>query len=169
MATGTDAAESRVYITLRPESADDEEFVRRLILENVAAELGATAWPEPMRTHQLGIQYTSRRQSHRDNYPGAGNRIAESGGQRAGWVVTAILPDEVRLVDIIVPQALRGRGIGAAVIGAILTEAATLNKPVRLHVNTANAGAIRLYERFGFKRIDGDELRHFMEARPAQE
>ena len=49
-------------MTLRPECSQDESFVRNLILETIADELGASAWLEPMRSHLLGVQYGVRRQ-----------------------------------------------------------------------------------------------------------
>lgn len=150
-------------ITRRFESPRDEPFLRHLVVETVTAELGAAAWPEPMRSHLLGIQYTSRRQSHRMNFPEAASQVIEVDGKDAGWVVVDILPDEVRLVEIIVLPELRGRGIGTAVIREILAIGSEARKPVRLNVKVMNQGAIRLYERLSFRRTGGDEAQHFME------
>jgi ribosomal protein S18 acetylase RimI-like enzyme len=58
---------------------------------------------------------------------------------------------------------MRGMGIGAAAIQVILSSAADAGKPVRLSVNPMNQGAIRLYERLGFRKIGEDEIQHFME------
>jgi ribosomal protein S18 acetylase RimI-like enzyme len=153
-------------ITRRFESPQDEPFLRHLVVETAAAELGASAWPEPMRTHLLGVQYTSRRQSHGVNYPEAESQVIEVDGVDAGWAVVNTSPDEVRLVDIMVLPELRGRGIGTAVIRELLATGRDAGKPVRLNVNIMNQGAIRLYERLGFRRIDGDEVQHVMECSP---
>lgn len=155
---------SSMAAALRPELPQDEPFVRRLILETIAAELSASAWPEPMRSHLLGVQYAGRRQSNRVNFPAAASQVIEAEGADAGWVVVNTTPDEVRVVDIMVLPALRGRGIGTAVVRGILAAAAELRIPVRLNVYTTNHAAIRLYERLGFRRIGGDEAQHFMEA-----
>lgn len=143
-------------IVLRPESANDEPFVRRLILDTVAAELSAALWPEPMRSHLLGIQYGGRRQSLKANFPGATTSIIQANGTDAGWTVTATLPDELRLVEVIVAPELRGRGIGSTVIRELLAAAAANGKPLRLYVNATNRQALALYERLGFRRIDED-------------
>jgi ribosomal protein S18 acetylase RimI-like enzyme len=145
------------------ESAEDEPFLRRLVVETVAAELGASAWPEPMRTHLLGVQYESRRQSHRLNFPGADSQIIRFDGADVGWIVVNTLPDEVRLVEIMIMPELRGRGIGTAVVREILAAAGDAGKPVRLSVNLMNRAAIRLYERLGFRRTGGDDVQQFME------
>jgi ribosomal protein S18 acetylase RimI-like enzyme len=150
-------------ITRRRETPQDEAFLRRMIIDTVARELGADAWPEPMRGHLLGIQFQGRRQFHRANYPDAVSEVIEVDGSDAGWMVVVSLPHEVRLVEIMVAAECRGQGIGSAAIGDVLGAAEKAGKPVRLHVNVTNTGAIRLYERLGFRRIDGDEVQHLME------
>lgn len=140
-------------VTRRPETPLDETFVRRLIRETVAAELGAGAWPPPMRDHLLGIQIGARRQS--------AGEVIQVDGLDAGWVVVTSMPHEIRLVEIMIAPEFRGRGVATTVIRRILSAAA--GKPVRLHVNVTNEAAIRLYERLGFRRIGGDEVQHLME------
>jgi ribosomal protein S18 acetylase RimI-like enzyme len=153
-------------VTLRPESELDEPFLRRLIVETIAGGLGASQWPEPMRSHLLGIQYAARRQSHRANFPEAASYIVDADGTDAGWTVVTTLPREIQLVEIMVLGELRGRGIGTSVIRQVLANAAAVAKPVRLHVNVTNHAAIELYQRLGFRRIDGDEVQHVMECLP---
>jgi ribosomal protein S18 acetylase RimI-like enzyme len=60
----------------------------------------------------------------------------------------------------------RGKGIGSAIIQDLLAESDRARKPLRLTVRVGNYGAIRLYERFGFQRLGGDEVNHLMERRP---
>jgi ribosomal protein S18 acetylase RimI-like enzyme len=146
-------------VTLRPETESDDAFVRRLIFETVAEELGAAAWPEPMRSQLLAVQCTGRR--HRPS--GFGKIIGVDGGD-AGWVVVTALAHEVFLMEIMVLPELRGRGIGTAVISGILAEASVSGKPVRLNVNVTNQGAIRLYQRLGFTKIGGDAAQQLMSA-----
>ena len=139
-------------ITLRRQTPSDEAFLRRLILEGVALELNASAWPEPIRTQLLEIQYTGRRQSG----PG---QIIEVDGIDAGWVVSTERDSEVYLAEIMVLPELRGRGIGTEVIRRLLAT----GKPARLQVSAMNHGAIRLYTRLGFRRTGGDEMQWMME------
>jgi ribosomal protein S18 acetylase RimI-like enzyme len=141
-------------VTRRPETPRDETFLRKLISDTIAGELGAGSWPEPMRGHLLGIQVSARRQSHRGN-------VIEVDGQRAGWIVVTTMPDEVRLVEIMVAPEFRGKGIGTAAIREVLANAA--GRPVRLSVNVTNRAAIRLYERLGFRWMEGDEVQHVLE------
>ena len=144
-------------VTLRPETAADDAFVQRVILETVAEELGAAAWPEPMRSQLLAVQCAGRR------HASAGN-IIEADGSDAGWVVLTTLETEVFLMEIMVLPELRGRGIGTAAIRGILAQATAEGKPVRLNVNVTNHGAIRLYQRLGFRKIGGDDVQQLMSA-----
>ena len=119
-----------------------------------------------MRSHLLGIQYEGRRRSYQAIYPETESSVIQADGADAGWVVVAALSHEVYLAEIMVLPALRGRGIAAAVIGGILATARGAERPVRLRVNTTNQTAIRLYERLGFRRIEGDEVQQVMECFP---
>ncbi len=141
-------------IALRPETTADEPFLRHLIVETVALELGASAWPEPLRGPLLDLQYKGRRGAR----PGW---IVQTDGVDAGWVVLSDNSDHVFLTEIMILPEMRGRGIGTAALRFILTNA---RKPVRLHVNVTNLGAVRLYERLGFRRVAGNEIQHLMEA-----
>ena len=148
-------------VTLRPEQPSDEPFIRNLVLETVAIELGAEAWPEPMRSDLLQMQYAARRHARLD----AGQSfIVQAGGAASGWVVLAPMEDGVHLVEIMILPALRGKGIGSAAIREVFS---TATGPVRLTVNRMNHGAIRLYERLGFRRTGEDEVQFFMERPPS--
>lgn len=153
-------------VTLRPEGPRDEAFLRRLIVDTVGAELGASAWPEPMRSHLLDIQYAARRHYHGSGLPETSSQIIQADGSDVGWFLTTDLPHEIRLVEIMVLPEQRGRGIGTAALRPLLAAAAAASKPVRLTVNVTNRAAIALYERLGFRRIDGDKVQHFMEYSP---
>ena len=155
-----------MIIALRPETSQDEAFIRRLIVETIGIDLGASAWPESMRSHLLGIQYEGRRRSHNVGYPETESSVIQADGEDAGWVALAAMPNEVYLAEIMVLPEFRGRGIGTAAIRGILATARAADKPLRLKVNAMNHAAIRLYERLGFRRIDGDEVQHVMECLP---
>jgi GNAT superfamily N-acetyltransferase len=151
-------------ITTRSEDpAADEPFFRRLILESLTLELGAVQWPEAMREPLLEIQYKGRRRTARQMYPEGDSRIILVDGAPAGWVFTAELEDAIWLAEILVLPELRGRGVGSAVLRDVIAAAA--DRPVRLNVSRFNSGAMRLYERMGFRRVGGDEAQHVMEYR----
>ena len=62
--------------------------------------------------------------------------------------------DVARLYSIAVADAARGRGIGEALVRAVERAAhAHGRRRLRLEVRQDNAGAIRLYERLGYRRF----------------
>jgi len=151
-----------MIVSSRPETAEDEPFLRRLIMQTITEQLMASSWPEPMREHLLGIQYTARRAAHAD-LPGRESRIISVDGEDVGWLVVADLEDEVRLVEIMVLSEHRGKGIGSASIDEVLAAAARAGKPARLNVDVLNSRAIALYQRLGFARIGDNEVQQVME------
>jgi ribosomal protein S18 acetylase RimI-like enzyme len=150
-------------ITRRPETSADEPFLRRMIIASVAQELMAWTWPEAMRDHLLGIQYTAKLGALRANYPAATSEIILVDGEPAGWIFLDESADNIHLAEIMVLIELRGKGVGSSVMREVLAVADRAGKPVRLLVNVTNAGAIQLYERLGFRRTGANEVQHEME------
>jgi ribosomal protein S18 acetylase RimI-like enzyme len=154
-------------VTLRNEDpAIDEPFIRRLVTDTLALEFGAAAWPELLRSQVLELQYATRRQGPRANFPEGESRVILIDGEPAGWMFTAEFDDHIHVAEIMVLPEHRGKGAGSAVLQQMLDAAARDRKAVRLHVNVLNAGAIRLYQRLGFQRTGGNEVQHDMEAQP---
>ena len=61
------------------------------------------------------------------------------------------------LAIAVVPNA-RGKGVGSKLLGALLARAREAGYPtVSLSVDRENAGAIELYQRHGFERVDEDQ------------
>ena len=153
-------------ITRRPETPADEPFLRQMIIASVAQELMAWTWPEAIRDHLLGVQYTARVGSLHAHYPAAASEIILVDGQPAGWIFLEESPEHIHLCEIMMSMEMRGRGAGTQVLRELLADADRAGKAVRLLVNVTNTRAIQLYERLGFVRTGGDELQHQMK-RPA--
>ena len=69
----------------------------------------------------------------------------------AGFCAFWLVFDEIHINNLAVRPALRGRGIGTALLHHILAEAKTLGaRRATLEVRASNDGARRLYERLGF-------------------
>ena len=113
------------------------------------------------RSPRAPLPRSRRRQSRRADFPAAASHIVEVDGTAAGWAVVAPTPHGLHLVDIMVLPELRGKGIGSAAIEAVA--ATSPGNAVRLEVNPMNHGAIRLYERLGFRIVARDEVQYLME------
>jgi ribosomal protein S18 acetylase RimI-like enzyme len=98
--------------------------------------------------------------------------VAEHGAAPVGMV--AIRPDDdgdgQQLISMWVTPSARGRGVGRALVGRVISEVA--GKPLWLRVIDGNKTAIRLYQRCGFVLDDSDpdaEGCRAMRRRPAHQ
>jgi ribosomal protein S18 acetylase RimI-like enzyme len=119
-----------------------------------------------VRQHLLELQYQNRRGGIRTGFPTGESHIILLDGAAAGWIFFVHMEHEIHIVEIMVLPECRSHGIGGEAIRHVLGMASVAGKPVRLTVKVLNAGAIRLYERLGFRRTGGDEVQQEMEARP---
>lgn len=144
-------------VTLRQATAQDEPFLRGLILGVLFEQLNAWAWDEKIRQPLLEMQLNARRQGHAAQYPHAESSIVLADEAMAGQIIVARSETEIRLVDICIAPDFRGQGIGTMLIRDLLTEANVTRRVVGLQVTSHNP-ALRLYERLGFQRTGGDEV-----------
>lgn len=80
--------------------------------------------------------------------------VAEDQGRIAGYVVALDAADEGEILNLAVGEGGRRRGLGRALVGAIV--AALSERGVRqvyLEVRESNAAARALYAAFGFKDV----------------
>jgi ribosomal protein S18 acetylase RimI-like enzyme len=96
---------------------------------------------------------------HRLGAPGGEYLVAWEDGQPVGHAHVAWEHEPPELQDVFVPEALRRRGIGAALSRAFEAQARKRgHRLVGLEVSQDNTGAIALYERLGYVRT-GDPPR----------
>ncbi len=151
----------RVTPEARVATAQDEPFLASLIAATVAEELGAAAWPEQLRSQLLGMQVQLRRQAAGITEP-MGSEILMWKDAPVGWRLIVVLPNLLKLVEIMVAPGERGKGIGSAAILQVVDRARSMGLPVVLNVNRTNTRAIALYERLGFAVLETNEVQHTM-------
>lgn len=143
-------------IALRAQTPDDAEFLTALYFAARWHVLEPLGWPAPARRHFLAQQLRMQTLHYATHYPGATQAIVEAGGAPAGRLCLCLLPrgdlraGDLRIIDIALMPAHRGRGLGGALIRAIQTQATGLEaRQVSLHVEQTSP-AVRLYRRLGF-------------------
>ena len=74
-------------------------------------------------------------------------------GEPAGRLYVDRLPAEIRIVDIALLPAYRGRGLGTAGTAAVAERLAMMGRVSSLYVNGFNHPARRAYDKVGFTRV----------------
>jgi GNAT superfamily N-acetyltransferase len=136
---------STATITLRPVGAGDDHLLDALF---------AGARPE-LPAELLPMQRHAQVRHYEAAYPDAEHSIIEVDGEGVAQWRVARTPDEIRLVDISVAPAARGRGLASELIGRLQAEATTADLPLRLSVAAGNP-ALDLYLRLGFT-VEGSD------------
>ena len=140
-------------MTLRPETAADEAFLRELYASTRADELDQIShWSEAQRADFLNMQFDAQRAHYREHFPAARFDVIEIEGRVAGRLYLALGEEGVNLMDIALLPEHRGSGIGGALTRAVQSFASDRGLAVVLHVEENNR-AMRLYRRLGFEVI----------------
>lgn len=139
-------------VTLRPFAESDLEFLFRVYASTREEELGLTAWSDEQKEAFLRMQFHAQHTYYQQHFSDAQYDVILAGGEPIGRLYVDRRDDEIRVVDIALLTAHRGRGIGGRLMRQILDEAAAAGKPVRIHVEKNNP-AMHLYHRLGFQEI----------------
>ena len=151
-------------VTVRPATPDDEAFLFQLFA-TTRPELSLLNLEESQKLALIKMQFDAQRQQYDACYPQAEGGIILSGGQAVGRLLVDRSEREIILIDIALLPEHRNRGIGTGLIRKLLGDAASAGKAVRLHVLKSNP-ALRLYERLGFYRVEGQSMYFEMKCEP---
>lgn len=152
--------------TLRPITPEDEAFQYALYASTREAELARVAWAPGQKEAFLHQQFTAQSRHYREHFAAASFQVIEQAGAPVGRLIVFRGEAEIRIVDIALLPAARGRGLGGRLLRALLAEGAATNRPVRIHVERLNP-ALRLYERLGFQLLEDKGVYLFLEWRPS--
>jgi ribosomal protein S18 acetylase RimI-like enzyme len=141
-------------VALRAVTPEDEEFLLGVYASTREEELSQVSWGEGQREAFLRQQFEAQRREYGARFPGAEYDLVLLDGAPAGRIWVGRDAEQIRLLDIaLLPEAQR-RGVGAALVGALIDEARSNGKALRHMVFVLNTGALRFYERLGFRVIE---------------
>ena len=163
MAGGTEAPRAGT-VALRPCGQADAAFERDLFAStriDELAELGARGIDA---TAFIELQLRAQQAAYRARFADATVDVIEVDGGAAGRLVLADGDSELRIVDIALLPRWRNRGVGGAVLSALIRRAGERGQALVLTVAASNP-ARRLYERLGFESVGDDGVHVFMRRR----
>ena len=137
---------------LRPERDDDRGFRYQLFCDSRQPEFALL--PPPVYQQVMAHQFHAQTVGYRGQFPQARFDIIELAGERIGRIVVDRSDTMMHIVDQAIVPTLRGRGIGTAIMRALMDEAQAAGLPVRLEVASENDPSFRLYQRLGFVPIE---------------
>jgi GNAT superfamily N-acetyltransferase len=151
-------------IPLRPTGPEDREFLFRVYAATRTQELAGVPWTDAQRNAFLRQQFAAQDQYYRETYTTAEFLVILEEGEPVGRLYVDRWPDEIRLVDIALLPAQRGKGIGTRLLRDLQDEARAAGKALRIHVERLSP-ARTLYDRLGFKPIEDRGVYWLMEWR----
>ena len=145
-----------VNVALRPVTAADRALLLEIYASSRSQELAAVPWTPEEKSAFLRQQFDCQDHHYRTAYEGAEFSIIVINGADAGRIIIHRGPVVLKLMDITLLDAWRGRGIGSGMIRQLMEAAEANGKTMRLWVEENNP-AWRLYARLGFVRT-GEEF-----------
>jgi ribosomal protein S18 acetylase RimI-like enzyme len=152
-------------VTLRPITADDQEFLSGLYASTRQEEMALVDWPAEKKAEFLQMQFQAQHTFYMEQFKGAAFDLLVLNGQPIGRLYLDRRVDELRIIDIALLPEYRNQGLGSRLMQKILAEAEAAGLPVRIHVEHYNP-ARRLYQRLGFKEIETNGVYYLMEWTP---
>ncbi|MBV9957175.1 MAG: GNAT family N-acetyltransferase [Acidobacteria bacterium] len=153
-------------VRLRPVGEEDMEFLRAVYASGREAELAQVPWSEAQRDAFVQMQFTAQLNHYREHSPAAEHGIILADERPVGRLYVERREGEIRILDITLLTAERGRGVGSSLLRALLEEAEETGKSVSIYVENYNPSR-RLFERLGFRVIEDDGLNLLLERPPA--
>ena len=151
-------------LIVRPETAEDENFLRDLTVAARWDEFAALPLPDAYKRLLLNQQHAAQRFHYRTHYAAAHFSIVEHDGIPIGRLCVLQQEHDHMLVDIALLPEFRGRGFGGALLDTIIADAAVHRRTVSLRVEHTNP-ARHLYERKGFRETERGQVDAAMEWR----
>jgi ribosomal protein S18 acetylase RimI-like enzyme len=138
---------------LRPETGEDIAFLMRLYASTREAELAPVPWTPEQKAAFLAQQFGAQRKYYYETIVGCRFEVLEHRGVPIGRLYLEDRPTRLHVVDIALLPERRGKGLGTAIIEALMAAGQASGRGVGLMVETFNP-ALRLYRRLGFAEVE---------------
>ena len=142
-------------VALRPLTEADEPFALSVYASTREEELAPVPWSDEQKAAFVAMQFAAQSAHYAQHYTGMSSDVILVDGEPAGRLLVARWREEIRIVDIALLPAFRGRGAGSELLRDLMDEATEMGKPLSIHVERDNR-ALALYERLGFRPVGRD-------------
>jgi len=139
-------------VTLRPIVAEDEALLLRVYASTREEELAPVPWSDEQESGFVAMQFAAQSAHYAEHYTGMTSDVVVIDGDDAGRLLVARWAREIRIVDITLLPAFRGRGAGGELLAELIDEATEMDRALSIHVERENR-ALGLYERLGFRPV----------------
>jgi ribosomal protein S18 acetylase RimI-like enzyme len=147
-----------VSVALRRAVTADEHFLHDLYADRRTPEVAALGWPNAGIRAFIDMQFRAQQEGYASAFPDATHWIVLVDAVPVGRLLVDRRPHEHLVVDVVILSAYQRRGIGTALMEAVVDDARGAAVPVRLTVALSEPHLKRWYERLGFQVVDGDGL-----------
>jgi ribosomal protein S18 acetylase RimI-like enzyme len=137
-------------VTLRPATAGDAPFLAAVYASTRMDELELTDWDPEQKNAFCQMQSEAQAAHYRQHYLTAEYFVIETADCQVGRLYLDRWAREIRIMDIAILPAHRGRGIGTRLLRGLQQEATRSGKCLSIHVERLNP-ALGLYQRIGFQ------------------
>lgn len=149
-------------LTLVTATPADEPLLLAIYAGTREYELSLVDWDDDRKREFVEMQFRAQDHAYHQNYLNASFDLILVDGEPVGRLYVARWLDEIRIIDIALLAAYRGRGIGGKLLADLQAEAAAARLPLRIHVERYNP-ALRLYDRLGFRMLEDRGVYLFLE------
>jgi GNAT superfamily N-acetyltransferase len=149
-------------VALRPSAPSDELLMLRVYAATRETELAGVPWTNEHKNQFVAQQFAAQSAHYARHYTGMSSDVVLVDAEPAGRLLVARWPEEIRIVDVSLLPAFRGRGVGTGLLKDLQEEADATGKVLTIHVEKFNP-ALRLYERLGFVPVQDKEVYLLME------
>jgi ribosomal protein S18 acetylase RimI-like enzyme len=137
---------------LRPETEADIPFLMALFASTRDEELAQIDWSAEQKRQFLAMQFDAQRRHYRTTIDNCAFDVLVHRGAPMGRLYLETRPTRLHVVDISLMPDWRGKGIGTAILEALIAEGRASGRGVGIFVEKFNP-ALKLYQRLGFEEV----------------
>lgn len=142
--------------SLRPEAEDDTVFLIQLFATTRVEELARIPWSDDQKWTFITQQFELQRLHYRTYYADTSFDVIEHNGLPAGRFYLQEV-GQFRIIDIVLMPEWRGKGVGTAIVEALIETARARGKDIDIFVEKFNP-ALDWYRRLGFREFDDTDV-----------